>query len=300
MPKTLVTTEDAIKSYLLFLSVSHSLLNKRIERFVLYNNESCIVLFRDRKQLVQGAMSCVKVGFDLVSRTQVVIKHLMDFDAKREIGPPREVEMLRRVCKDKIVFVRNDKEDLFVMPYYGWTNLGEVLRDTAVGDGCSRSFFAFKNKLNFDQRRLLALNFAQEMQRIFELGIVHNDLKPEHILVSKKDEFKIKIIDFGCASEIDQHNYSSVPLENRFYKYKGECFYDRDGDLLAIYRIVCLILNSDGWASPANCLKISDFLEQLKILNKGFGFGIFSNQARKDKESDETIQKLRDGMMVVA
>ena len=74
-------------------------------------------------------------------------------------------------------------------------------------EGESLAELYLKADLDLDKRIKIAKDLAEALMILHSFGIVHGDIKPENILITKN--FQVKIIDFGISWKIG--------LPNEFY-----------------------------------------------------------------------------------
>lgn len=85
----------------------------------------------------------------------------------------------------------------------------------------------FETPMNFNDRIKIAINIASGLGYMHEKGYVHNDLKPDNILLFRiEDDMIAKIDDFGRTAEIEDENsqvqfHRILPPESNGYPIKG-------------------------------------------------------------------------------
>ena len=89
----------------------------------------------------------------------------------------------------------------YVFTYEGIPGIGEGIVMEYV-DGCSLADFLSGNP-DMGLRRRVLLQLFEAVAYIHRKGIIHNDLKPENIMVTRSDN-NVKIIDFGLSDD-DAH-----------------------------------------------------------------------------------------------
>lgn len=89
----------------------------------------------------------------------------------------------------------------YVFTYEGIPGIGEGIVMEYV-DGCSLADFLKENP-DLALRRRVLLQLFEAVAYIHRKGIIHNDLKPENIMVTRSDN-NVKIIDFGLSDD-DAH-----------------------------------------------------------------------------------------------
>lgn len=117
----------------------------------------------------------------------------------------REIEILSRLknqqgIASEMILTTNSKGDLFIVqPYHG-----EPLSRT-------------KENLTLEERKKALYKILLGLSNIHSMEIVHNDIKPENILIQKIDNnLAIYIIDFGLSSSLGKR-----PSKNEFRDLRG-------------------------------------------------------------------------------
>ncbi|CAO4385372.1 unnamed protein product [Caenorhabditis nigoni] len=103
-----------------------------------------------------------------------------------------------------------------------------------------------KGRLNQSNFRLLMDNIARGYKALYELKIVHRDIKPQNILITYTDASKqiacARITDFGIARTLDDENEELCNVAGTFYYMAPEvganllktCQYDSKVDMWSI------------------------------------------------------------------
>jgi serine/threonine protein kinase len=79
-----------------------------------------------------------------------------------------------------------------------------------------------KRQLTIKQLQSIVKEVLQCMMLMKSLGLVHCDLKPENILFTDESATRVKVIDFGSASFLEQQNYDL--LQTKPYRAPEVCF----------------------------------------------------------------------------
>jgi serine/threonine protein kinase len=151
------------------------------------------------KKLGEGGYAVVKEGVSKIDGSSYAIKILnrKKMDKKHEDGLRHEVKIMMDLNHPNIV----KAYDLFEEPesFYVVMELitGGELFDRIVRKTCYKEAEA----------RQLARTLLGAIKYMHDNNIVHRDLKPENLLLtSEKNDFDIKVVDFGFATEVDGDN----------------------------------------------------------------------------------------------
>lgn len=151
--------------------------------------------YRIEGRLGVGGMATVYLGVDLETDTQVAIKllkqEMIDNDPKIVQRFKREGEALRQLNHPNIVkmlaTIKQDDRDYVVMEYVS----GGDLRDM-IDDHRRRS-----EMIPIERVLRIALDIADALTRAHHLKIIHRDIKPDNVLITK--DGLPRLTDFGVA-----------------------------------------------------------------------------------------------------
>ena len=102
----------------------------------------------------------------------------------------------------KILFT---DQDFFVEEYVKGSTLSDYLSDHVLTESLAKELI---------QQFILCLD------ELYRKKIIHRDIRPDNILIDEVDnQFRIKIIDFGCAIDLE---YSQLIFSSRIENYLGE------------------------------------------------------------------------------
>ncbi len=150
--------------------------------------------YRIRSHLGSGGMGEVWLAFDLKLRVDVALKSLRpellaDPGAletlRREVPNAREV-ISPNVCR---VFDLHevDGQEWISMEHVDGTSLAEILAD--------------RGPLDLDEAGELAAQFLAGLEAIHEAGLLHRDVKPENLMVTRTG--RVVVMDFGVAKILE-------------------------------------------------------------------------------------------------
>ena len=148
-----------------------------------------------------GGIAHIYKASDPITKDIVAIKILRKSGTSRRTikGFVQEAKMLKKLKHPNIIqvmdFGKEDGMPYMVMEYINGEDLKKLL------------LYKKTKKL---QRYDLILQIARGLDYLHENNIIHQDIKPENILVSKNNE--VKIIDFGLA----RYNRLRIFTRNRF------------------------------------------------------------------------------------
>jgi WD40 repeat protein len=157
--------------------------------------------YRIHSLLGRGGMGEVWRAFDLKLRVDVALKalrrellednHALEL-LRQEVRAAREV-VSPNVCR---VFDLEelDGQELVSMEYIDGTTLLEILRD--------------RGPLELEEAREIASQFLAGLEAIHLAGLVHRDVKPENIMLTRSG--RVVVMDFGVAKRLADEKLGSV------------------------------------------------------------------------------------------
>ncbi|TRY68611.1 hypothetical protein TCAL_03224 [Tigriopus californicus] len=147
------------------------------------------------RQIANGAFGSVHC----VQKRDTKVIHAAKYVKSRNSDLEREVNALKSLCKSNLVLK-------FVALYQNTTGIQSILvtEFLAGGDLCERT--SSKDYILTEQKcRNVIRQICRGVQYIHSNNFIHLDLKPFNIVFSqKKDDYDLRIIDFGLAREIDE------------------------------------------------------------------------------------------------
>ena len=154
-------------------------------------------------ELGQGSYGNVK----LVQHLKLGDIRAMKIIEKKNSSCQNEIEILRMISHPNIVNIYEifeDSKNFYIM--YEYIQGGELIEAiTDVG------YFDEKNASQVLKQILNAVHYLHSMK------IMHRDLKPENILIVNKENFFLKVIDFGSGKIFKKNNYETTIVGTPYY-----------------------------------------------------------------------------------
>ena len=159
------------------------------------------VMFANRYKIIsllgKGGDSTVYRALDMNTSSDVALK-ILKIKTELEIFHPqfdRETTQLAKLNHPNIVklLAHGCHEGVFYL-------VTEFINGRSLGDFIRESPLTERSAVD------LALEVAEALKYIGELGIVHRDIKPDNILISEDGE--VKLVDFGLSREEHQQTVS--------------------------------------------------------------------------------------------
>jgi serine/threonine protein kinase len=161
--------------------------------------------FQINDHIAQGGMSNIYRAFDLVSRSEVVIK----VPDKSMIGDPAQFERFQREME---VTQQLDHPAVLRGIYAGkFNNIPYLVTEMVVGKSL-RQIIESSVSMPVEPALDLIKRVAEGMAYCHQNNVIHRDLKPENILISS--EGQPVIMDFGLALTKSAHRvtYSNLSV----------------------------------------------------------------------------------------
>jgi len=150
--------------------------------------------YQIRSQLGRGGMGEVWRAFDLKLRVEVALKALLPdlFKDERRLDLlRREVRAAREVVSPNVCrifdLIEADGSELVSMEYVDGGTLLEVLGE--------------RGPLDLQEAQDIASQFLAGLEAIHQAGLVHRDVKPENIMITRAG--RVVLMDFGLARQED-------------------------------------------------------------------------------------------------
>lgn len=129
---------------------------------------------------------------------------------------------------------------------------GQTLYDFLDGGKSGETYyFSHLKNLTPTQKYLIALRCAQAVEKMHQNGIIHNDLKPENIMIHEitlpdgSNDYQVNIIDFGFADQIYCVNHVVNHKKKGTPKYDApEKFQSQHSTKSDIYALGCIFTHT--------------------------------------------------------
>jgi len=147
--------------------------------------------YRVEKEIGKGAVAIVYRGTDLQTNTPIAIKQLMDTARQADEAQitrfERESNAMEKLSHPNIVNVHDtfslDGDHLIVMDYVSGGSLNDLLKQ--------------QTRLDMNYALKIAHDIASAMIFVHDEDIIHRDIKPDNILISR--DGTARLTDFGMA-----------------------------------------------------------------------------------------------------
>jgi len=150
--------------------------------------------YQIRSQLGRGGMGEVWRAFDLKLRVEVALKALRE-DLFKDEG---RLELLRREVRAAREVVSPNVCRIFDLIEVGGT---ELVSMEFVDGGTLLSLLAERGPLDLREAQDIASQFLAGLEAIHQAGLVHRDVKPENIMITRAG--RVVLMDFGLAKQED-------------------------------------------------------------------------------------------------
>jgi len=194
--------------------------------------------YRIQAFLGRGGMGEVWQAFDLKLRVDVALKSILrhQFADERMLERlRREVRSAREVVSPNVCriydLVEIDGNELVSMEYIDGRTLLDLLRE--------------QGPLDLGQARAIASQFLAGLEAIHQVGLVHRDVKPENIMITRSG--RVVLMDFGLARSDKEGSgtISGTPAYMPPEQLRGESV-DARADIFAAGVVLAEMLSADG------------------------------------------------------
>lgn len=156
------------------------------------------------KEIHTGFQSSVYSGYDS-NHTRIIVKSL------RTEHPSEEQEACLKQEYDFLKKLNGDGS-VEVYAYQNLLNKNSIIME-AFGTHTLKEYLSEKKKIDIKEFLIIAINIADELEKIHKHNIIHKDIHPNNILINVKDK-EIKIIDFGIATILLHENPELINAAN--------------------------------------------------------------------------------------
>lgn len=191
--------------------------NLETENFKKYKDDPKVDLLQflmfNPKPLSSGGFGKV---YELKEFPDIIIKKVTMKPDEGESFYMREIKALKYVCnysKDRYLKL-SDCESKFIASFYGCVRERSTLylfQEKMSWDFLNKHALAAYRKLPALERVKVMLDIIDRFIELHRLNLVHSDIKPENIMMKKKDFSDFKIIDLGVASKLGGRFVGGTP-----------------------------------------------------------------------------------------
>ena len=178
------------------------------------------------ESLGSGGFGCVYLAKDTWLNIQVAIKvpHKQSTELFKLLKEPRLQAALNHPNIVRMLAAEKEEKTFFmVMEYVEGSTLEKILEDEKV--------------LDFNRATEYILHIADAVEHAHSNKIIHRDLRPSNIIISKSN--KVKITDFGTSAWLNNVPYASTRIGSPPYmapeQFMGKASYSSD-----IYSMGCM------------------------------------------------------------
>ncbi len=221
------------------------------------------------KKLAQGGMGAVYIGFDPDLQQKVIIKkQILKDNRNAEERFKQEAKILRDLQSPNIVntyeYFKIGKGSYFVEELIDGSSLDSLLekykqyRASEINDN-PNSDWANEGPIGTALALFIFREACYGLQFAHSNGIVHRDIKPGNLLISK--DGKIKLTDFGIAAN-DKMEDTSIDSED----IDSDDGASESGDSLTV---AGAILGTPSYMSPEQAVDSSEVDEKADVFSMG-------------------------------
>ncbi len=143
------------------------------------------------------------------------------------------------------------------------------------------------SKLSFD-------NYVGVLEHAHNLGIVHRDLKTDHIIISITDDInpQVKLLDFGCSKQLEREQkltVAGVVLGNAEYMSPEQCLAQEIDARSDIYSLACIMYEALTGKKPFEGGVVE--LMQMHLKNEPSSLSKANNSVTIPSKLDKAILK---------
>ena len=208
----------------------------------------------DRRRIGKGSFSTIyKCRHNITNKTYALKEITIDKN-KNKISIKREFEIMRKLNHENIVKIHDVIIDTqlnniyFIMDYYEYGDLSNFLKKQPLKEKFTRKYMK---------------QLSNGLKYLLDNNILHRDLKPQNILLSKN--YDVKITDFGFATYYTKDTIINTLCGSPMYmapEIITKNGYDYNSDLWSVGIILYEMLH--GY-TPFN---VQNFIELIKEIKK--------------------------------
>jgi serine/threonine protein kinase len=208
----------------------------------------------DRRRIGKGSFSTIyKCSHNVTNKTYALKEITIDKN-KNKISIKREFEIMRKLNHENIVKIHDVIIDTqlnniyFIMDYYEYGDLSNFLKKQPLKEKFTRKYMK---------------QLSNGLKYLLDNNILHRDLKPQNILLSKN--YDIKITDFGFATYYTKDTIINTLCGSPMYmapEIITKNGYDYKSDLWSVGIILYEMIH--GY-TPFN---VQNFIELIKEIKK--------------------------------
>lgn len=183
------------------------------------------------KFITAGSQAKIFKGYDTESSSQTVIMKIIN----TRVSEDRSQKILTNIFQEITVLKKlSCKQNPYVVKYIDDYEMSgsriiimEDLTEWMTLENLMKKFHnkSFSNRINPRCLKLIITNLLRGMDYIHKMDIIHNDVKPENIMIDR--EYNIKYIDFGLSGVPESNDPRGTPL---YFPPETPVFYDDISD----------------------------------------------------------------------
>ena len=210
----------------------------------------------DKKRIGKGSFSTIYRCKNIHNYKIYALKEILIEKNKNKINIKREFEIMRKLNHKNIVKIHDVIIDThlsniyFIMDYYEYGDLSKFLNKQPLKEKFTRKYMK---------------QLSNGLEYLLENKILHRDLKPQNILLSKN--YDIKITDFGFATYYNQNTIINTLCGSPMYmapEIITRNGYDYKSDLWSVGIILYEMVH--GY-TPFNVHNFVDLVLEIKTKN---------------------------------
>ena len=210
----------------------------------------------DKKRIGKGSFSTIYKCKNINDNKSYALKEIIIEKNKHKLNIKREFEIMRKLNHKNIVKIHDVILDThlsniyFIMDYYEYGDLSKFLNKKPLKEKFTRKYMK---------------QLSNGLEYLLENNILHRDLKPQNILLSKN--YDIKITDFGFATYYNKNTIINTLCGSPMYmapEIITKNGYDYKSDLWSVGIILYEMIH--GY-TPFNVSNFIDLVIEIKKKN---------------------------------